>query len=79
MTACMILLRHLILRGIHISLGYTSVGHTSIRLDKKSKLLTGLTCVLKENHKYAKYAQKINLEVMQLFRSKHANLIRLLI
>ncbi len=38
-------------------------GHTSIKLTK-SKLLTGLTCVLIENHRYA---QKKNLEVKQIF------------
>jgi hypothetical protein len=37
------------------------MGHTSIKL-KKSKLLTGLTWVLKENYKYA---QKQNVEVKQ--------------
>jgi hypothetical protein len=31
---------------------------------KKAELLTGLTCVLKENYKYA---QKQNLEVKQIF------------
>jgi hypothetical protein len=44
-------------------MGFTSKGHTSIKLTK-SKLLTGLTCVLKENNKYA---QKQNLEVKQIF------------
>ncbi len=38
------------------------MGHTSIKF-KKAKLLTGLTCVLKENYKYA---QKQNLEVKQI-------------
>ena len=52
----------------YISMGYTfmgfnSMGHTSIKL-RKAKLLTGLTCVLKENYKYA---QKQNLEVKQIF------------
>jgi hypothetical protein len=37
-------------------------GHTSIKL-KKAKLLTGLTCVLKENYKYA---QKQNLYLKKL-------------
>jgi hypothetical protein len=36
---------------------------TSMKL-KKAKLLTGLTCVLKDNYKYA---QKQNLEVKQIF------------
>ncbi len=39
------------------------MGHTSIKL-KKANLLTRLTCVLKENYKYA---QKQNLEVKQIF------------
>ncbi len=43
-------------------MGFTSMGHTSIKL-KKAKLLTGLTCVLKENYKYA---QKQNLEKKKL-------------
>jgi hypothetical protein len=44
-------------------MGFNSMGHTSIKL-RKAKLLTGLTCVLKENYKYA---QKQNLEVKQIF------------
>jgi hypothetical protein len=44
-------------------MGFTSKGHISIKL-KKAKLLTGLTCVLKENYKYV---QKQNLEVKQMF------------
>ncbi len=44
-------------------MGFTSMGHTSIKL-RKAKLLTGLTCILKENYKYA---QKQNLEVKQIF------------
>ncbi len=44
-------------------MGFTSMGHTSIKL-RKAKLLTGLTCVQTENHKYA---QKQNLEVKQIF------------
>jgi hypothetical protein len=44
-------------------MGFTSMGHTSIKL-KKAKLLTGLTCVLKENYKYV---QKLKLEVKQIF------------
>jgi hypothetical protein len=44
-------------------MGFTSMGHTSIKV-KKSKLLTGLTCVLIENHSYA---QKKNLKVKQIF------------
>jgi hypothetical protein len=39
------------------------MGHTSVKL-KKSKLLTGLTCVPKDNYKYA---QKQNLEVKLIF------------
>jgi hypothetical protein len=39
---------------------------TSIKL-KKAKLLSGLTCVLKENYKYCMYDQKQNLEVEQIF------------
>jgi hypothetical protein len=45
-------------------MGFTSMGHTSIKFLKKPKLLSGLTCVLKENYKYA---QKQNLEVKQIF------------
>ncbi len=44
-------------------MGFTSMGHTSLKL-KKAKLLTGLTCVLKENYTYV---QKKNLEVKQFF------------
>jgi hypothetical protein len=44
-------------------MGFTSMGHTSIKL-KQSKLLTGLTCLLIENYKYA---QKKTLEVKQIF------------
>jgi hypothetical protein len=47
----------------YTSMGFDSMGHTSIKC-KKAKLLTGLTCVLKENYKYA---QKQNLEVKQIF------------
>ncbi len=39
------------------------MGQTSIKF-KKAKLLTGLTCALKENYKYV---QKKNLEVKQIF------------
>jgi hypothetical protein len=41
----------------------SSMGHTSIQI-KKSKLLTGLTCVLKENYKFA---QMQNIEEKQIF------------
>jgi hypothetical protein len=44
-------------------MGFASMGHTSIKL-KKAKLLTELSCVLKENYKYA---QKQNLEIKQIF------------
>jgi hypothetical protein len=47
----------------YTSMGFASMEHTSIKF-KKAKLLTGLTCVLKENYKYA---QKQNLEVKQIF------------
>jgi hypothetical protein len=43
-------------------MGFTSMGHTSIKL-KKYKLLTVLICVLKEKYKYA---QQENLEVKQI-------------
>jgi hypothetical protein len=63
----LILPRHLSLRDIYlwdILLWVLLLwGHTSIKL-KKSKLLTGLTCVLIENHRYA---EKKNLEVKQIF------------
>jgi hypothetical protein len=42
---------------------FTSMGHISIKL-KKSKLLSRLTWVLKENYKYA---EKQNLEEKQIF------------
>ncbi len=47
----------------HTSVGYSSLGHTSKKL-KNPKFLTGLTCVKKENYRYA---QKLNLEVKQSF------------
>ncbi len=47
----------------YTSMEFTSMGHTSIEL-KKSKLFTGLICVLNENYMYA---QKLNLEVKQIF------------
>jgi hypothetical protein len=63
----LILPRHLTLCDIYLwgytSTGFTFIGHTSIKL-QKSKLLTGLTCVLK---KKSKFAQKQNLEVKQIF------------
>ncbi len=43
-------------------MGFTSMGTYFYKV-KKAKLLTGLTCVLKENYKYA---QKQNLELKKL-------------
>ncbi len=40
-------------------MGFTSMGTYFYKVKKKDKLLTGLTCVLKENYKYD---QKQNLE-----------------
>ncbi len=40
----------------YIFMGFTSMGHTSIKL-RKAKLLTGLTCVLKENYKVCSKAK----------------------
>jgi hypothetical protein len=54
---------------------FTSMGHASKKL-KKSKLLTGLICVLKENYKYA---QKQNLEVKQIyFKPYYRNIMQIL-
>ncbi len=44
----------------YTSTGCTSMGHISMKL-KKSKLLTGPACVLRENYKYP---QKQHLEVI---------------
>jgi hypothetical protein len=46
----------------YTSIVFTSMGHCSMKL-KKSKLLTWLTWVQKENYKYA---QKQNFEVKQI-------------
>jgi hypothetical protein len=42
-------------------MGFTSLGNTPMRLKNLNDWLHALTCVLKENYKYA---QKQNLEVL---------------